>query len=70
MVVLLCLHESTYQDGDIPFYLTAHLMCFTGHSPDTADEHTLLIAVNAAQKDLGTKAFDQVHAAVPTLELT
>ena len=69
MVVLLCLHESIYQDGTILFYLTAHLMCFTRHSPDTADEHTLLIVVDAAQKDLGTMASDQVHA-IPTLGLT
>ena len=69
MVVLLCLHESTYQVGNILFYLTAHLMCFTRHSRDTADEHALLTVVDAAQKDLGTQISDQVYA-VPTMELT
>ena len=69
MVVLLCVHEATDQDGNILFYSTAHLMCFTRHSRDTADEHALLTVVDAAQKDLGTQVSDQVHA-VPTLELT
>ena len=44
-------------------------MCFTRHSPDAVDEHTLLIIVDAAQKDLEAKVSDQVHA-VPTLGLT
>ena len=36
---------------------------------DATDEHTLLIVVEAAQEDLGTKVSDQFHA-VPTLGLT
>ena len=36
-------------------------MCFMRRSPGTADEHALLIPVDAGQKNLGTKVPDPVH---------